>query len=233
MAAWGVGGFFRSFPVISVECETTTKKESVAPPRFSTRVSFWGGLIIIKPTHAFSHRMGIVRSASRKSQRPWKRKKNRVKMGASFQRFQRYTYPLLRITRTGGGCTQRFFVNFFHPKNLGVSNQSNVTSVFFQMGWFNHQLRWRFWGPGLTSTFAFPAPQCHVRRCGAISGIVVIPLGGWGWDGMGWWKIMKSMGIPPSEDDGMKEMNTYYLKVQGEHIFFLSPTPPFFLCKDW
>ena len=39
---------------------------------------------------------------------------------------------------------------------------------------------------------------------------------------------MKSMGIPPSEDDGMKEMNTYYLKVQGENYFFLSPTPPLF-----
>ena len=65
-------------------------------------------------------------------------------------------------------------------------------------------------------------------------GIPVIPLGGWGWVGMGWWKMMKSMGISKGlqeVDDGMKEMTTYYLKCKANIVFFCLRLHLFFFVR--
>ena len=48
---------------------------------------------------------------------------------------------VIRRTVVGGGFSSKIFVgDFFHPKKMGCFMMQFDEIIFFQMGWFNHQL---------------------------------------------------------------------------------------------
>ena len=61
-------------------------------------------------------------------------------MGIGFDLYI-YTYLVIYIVRIDQKTGWWFQILFyFHPENLGKINKPILTSIFFKMGWFNHQL---------------------------------------------------------------------------------------------